>query len=261
ASEHLFLHQVLPSAHIVSAFELQQYLRDTKTSMEIKEHEEAAKIGTEILDDFMEHIGPNKTELELSSELVAEIEKNAEAVFLPSVAFGESTAEPYHRSTQRKVHTEEPITINIGVRVGTTCADITWTVYLGNNPPDDLLQLQQIITQTMEKVPSLIKPALRKKEFAPMYVIDDELRNNVIAYGLQENMIRHPIGHSVGLEPHDGFVIEPGSERRFEENMIISVEPGLYRAEKYGIRQGDNYVIGKWRVEKTTHAPFKLLTL
>ncbi|MFX0197636.1 MAG: M24 family metallopeptidase [Candidatus Hodarchaeota archaeon] len=261
ASEHLFLHQVLPSAHIVSAFELQQYMRDTKTSIEIEEHEVAAKIGTEILDDFMEHIGPNKTELELSSELVVEIEKSAEVVFLPSVAFGESTAEPYHMSSRRKAHTEEPITINIGVRVGTTCADITWTVYLGHNPPDDLLQLQQIISQTMEKVPSLIKPALRKKEFAPMYVIDDELRNNVIAYGLHENLIRHPVGHSVGLEPHDGFVIEPRSERRFEENMILSVEPGLYFAGKYGMRQGDNYVIGKWRVEKTTHAPFELLTL
>jgi len=261
ASEHLFLQQVLPGARIISAFDLQRYLRDTKTSLEIREHEEAAKIGTEILDNFLEFIKPNKTELELSAEFMAEIEKSAQAVFLPSVAVGESTAEPYHRSSRRKAHSEEPVTINIGVRVGTTCADITWTVYLGKNPPNDLLQLQQIITQTMEVVPSRIKPALRKKECAPMYAIDDELRNNVLAFGLRENLIQHPVGHSVGLEPHDGFIIEPGSERRFKENMIISVEPGLYIAGKYGIKQGDNYIIGRWRVEKTTHAPHELLTL
>ena len=43
--------------------------------------------------------------------------------------------------------------------------------------------------------------------------------------------------------------------------MIISIEPGLYINGKYGIRQGNNYVIGRWRVERTTNPLSELLTI
>ena len=38
----------------------------------------------------------------------------------------------------------------------------------------------------------------------------------------------HSLGHSVGIEVHDGEGFSPGSKLKLKENMVITAEPGVY---------------------------------
>jgi len=60
----------------------------------------------------------------------------------------------------------------------------------------------------------------------------------------------HSLGHGVGLDVHEQPFINSNSDKEFEENMTFTIEPGIYKANKFGIRFEDTCVIknGKARI-------------
>lgn len=52
-------------------------------------------------------------------------------------------------------------------------------------------------------------------------------------------------GHSVGMEVHEIPTLSVNSEVILKPNMIITDEPGIYIAGKYGIRIEDTVIVGK----------------
>ena len=52
-------------------------------------------------------------------------------------------------------------------------------------------------------------------------------------------------GHSVGMEIHEIPTLSNNSEVVLKQNMIITDEPGIYIAGKYGIRIEDTVIVGK----------------
>jgi Xaa-Pro aminopeptidase len=55
----------------------------------------------------------------------------------------------------------------------------------------------------------------------------------------------HNLGHGVGLEIHEMPNLTPTSKDILEENMIITIEPGIYKERKYGIRIEDTVLVTK----------------
>lgn len=53
----------------------------------------------------------------------------------------------------------------------------------------------------------------------------------------------HSLGHGVGLEVHELPYINNNSEMEFRESMVFTIEPGIYKADKFGIRFEDTCVI------------------
>jgi len=60
----------------------------------------------------------------------------------------------------------------------------------------------------------------------------------------------HSLGHGVGLDVHELPYISSNSKMRFAENMVFTIEPGIYKADKFGIRFEEVCVIknGKARI-------------
>ena len=53
----------------------------------------------------------------------------------------------------------------------------------------------------------------------------------------------HSTGHGIGLEVHELPWIRPNIDSAIKENMTITIEPGIYVENKYGIRIEDSLVI------------------
>ena len=62
---------------------------------------------------------------------------------------------------------------------------------------------------------------------------------------------RHPLGryfsphlgHSVGITSHEWPVIEPGVSGELRENMVITIEPGIYVPGLGGVRMEDEVLV------------------
>jgi len=53
----------------------------------------------------------------------------------------------------------------------------------------------------------------------------------------------HSTGHGIGLEVHEFPTISYRSNTKLKENMAITVEPGVYLANKFGIRIEDSLIV------------------
>ena len=70
-------------------------------------------------------------------------------------------------------------------------------------------------------------------------------------YGSDQQRL-HRTGHGFGLGTHEGPWIAEGSEDRLAENMVISIEPGIYLDGIGGVRHSDTVLV--------TRDGFRLLT-
>ena len=62
------------------------------------------------------------------------------------------------------------------------------------------------------------------------------------AYEIGQYFI-HSTGHGIGLEVHELPTISYRSNTKLKENMAITVEPGVYLANKFGIRIEDSVIV------------------
>ena len=57
------------------------------------------------------------------------------------------------------------------------------------------------------------------------------------------NYFIHSTGHGVGLDIHELPVIGARSETVIEENMVFTIEPGIYVPEHSGVRIEDTIIV------------------
>jgi Xaa-Pro dipeptidase len=71
----------------------------------------------------------------------------------------------------------------------------------------------------------------------------------------------HRTGHGFGLGNHEAPWIAEGSDERLTENMVISIEPGIYLPGVGGIRHSDTVMVTKDGLEMLTRFPIELSSL
>ena len=70
--------------------------------------------------------------------------------------------------------------------------------------------------------------------------------------------IVHKTGHGLGLNVHEDPYIVRGNKTSLEEGMVITIEPGLYIPEKFGIRIEDDVLITSNQPRVLTSFPKEL---
>ncbi len=62
----------------------------------------------------------------------------------------------------------------------------------------------------------------------------------------------HSLGHGVGLDIHEEPFFGIIYDQQLKENMVITVEPGVYKAGQFGIRIEDTVLVGKLGITRLT---------
>ena len=82
----------------------------------------------------------------------------------------------------------------------------------------------------------------------------DQLARTVIAQAGYEDNFGHGLGHGVGLAPHEEPRIGPGSSSILVDEMVFTVEPGIYINGWGGIRIEDTVVLEEGKLRPLTKA-------
>jgi Xaa-Pro aminopeptidase/Xaa-Pro dipeptidase len=94
----------------------------------------------------------------------------------------------------------------------------------------------------------------------PCRDIDREVRACLHKYALDQYFV-HSTGHGLGLEVHEEPRLSTSSQAVLEENMVVTVEPGVYIPGWGGVRIEDTVIVKKNGCEVITHANKDLLVV
>ena len=72
--------------------------------------------------------------------------------------------------------------------------------------------------------------------------VDDECRKIIDNSNYRKYFI-HSTGHGIGLDVHELPTIGPKSTTKLQNNMAITVEPGIYIPKKFGVRIEDSLIV------------------
>jgi Xaa-Pro aminopeptidase len=233
-SKHNNLKKELASAsfsvELVPADKLIQNLRIRKDKMEIQTIQKALQIAESAFQELMEKLTPGMTESEMAWQFEKIMRQHgAQALSFPTiVASGPNSALPHAVPSDRIVKTGEPLLFDFGAKFEGYCSDTTRTLVL-ETPDEMFTKIYSIVLDAHQMALEAIKPGMKGRE------IDSIARNHIDAKGFG-NHFGHGLGHGVGLSVHEAPRLSPLSEDILEEDMIVTVEPGIYLPEWGGIR-------------------------
>ena len=90
--------------------------------------------------------------------------------------------------------------------------------------------------------------------------VDEAARCVLRRAGLAE-AFSHSTGHGVGLEIHEPPRIGAGQATRLQAGMVVTIEPGIYLANRFGIRIEDMVAVTRTGGQVLTPAPKALIEL
>jgi Xaa-Pro dipeptidase len=130
------------------------------------------------------------------------------------------------------------VLIDAGAKVENYCSDITRTFIFGSAGNEKQKEMLETVRKAQKEAISAIRPSKNGKE---IHAIAENIINNAYSGKFKGRFI-HSLGHSLGLEVHDG----PGFSRqsnKLKPGMVITAEPGIYITGFGGVRIEDDIVI------------------
>jgi Xaa-Pro aminopeptidase len=193
------------------------------------------------------------TEIELSLQIEQKmIEFGARGKSFDLIVAGKrSSSYPHYESSHRRIN-EGLLLLDLGCKYMYYCSDITRSIFLGSNKEKDKFRrIYDIVLQAQ------IKAIDHCKDGAATDEIDRVAREHIAARGYGDNF-GHGLGHGVGLEVHEAPIVYVTEKKVLKENMVITVEPGIYLEGLGGIRIEDMVIIKKNRCENLYSVTKKL---
>lgn len=224
--------------------------RLTKTTKEIEKIEKACKIGDIGFKTIYDSIEDGMTGVELAAEAEYAMRKaGAEGTSFPTiVATGERSAFPHAKTSERKVVNGDIILVDIGARYDGYCSDLTRTFMFGKENQDKA-KLINLVNDVQDFTVNKIERGMKCIEA-------DKIARDLFIKKSQEwgSRFIHSLGHGVGIDIHENPYLSPISQESIEENMVFTVEPGLYIPGLGGARTEDLVVMQKDGIKTLTHA-------
>lgn len=233
-------------------------IRSIKERKEIERIERACRITDYGIKTIEENLSEKITEKELGLILEQElIRKGADELPFPTIlTSGKRSAfiHPYPSFSDQKIQKGMGL-IDFGVRYKGYCSDITVPFTVGK-----LSEKQERIVHAVEK--AYQKAIESIKINVPTWMVHDQAENIMKKNAFK---FKHSVGHGIGLDLHDLPSLSPKpkskeelkdwEEIRLKENMVFTVEPGVYVPGVGGCRL-ENDVLMKRKPRVLTNSSF-----
>ncbi len=227
--------------------EIIENLRIIKAEEEIKKIAKAAFLTDKAYTFIKSKIKRGVTEKSLAFELEFYIKKNGgELAFPPIIAFNLHSALPHHQPSNLRLKNNSLILIDLGAKVEGYCADMT-RVLLYGAPDSRQTKIYETILSAQKLACQQLKIGLATSES------DQTAREVIKKGGFPE--YPHGLGHGVGLDIHEAPRLRHDSREILRENMVVTVEPGIYLEGFCGIRIEDLVVLKKSGLDILSRSP------
>ena len=244
-----------PAHKVAKSNPILQRLRSIKHLDEIDQIKKACQITKKGFDRVLRFVKPDVWEYQIEAEFIHEFINNSSKGFAytPIIASGINNNVLHYIKNNKQCKDGDLILMDVGAEYGNYSSDMTRTIPVSGRFSkrqkevyNSVLQVKNEATKLLtignnwknfhEQVGEIMTQELFKIGLIDKNDIKNETKNNP-AY---KKYFMHGTSHHLGLDTHDyGLLEDP-----FQENMVFTVEPGIYiPKEGFGIRLEDDVVI------------------
>ncbi len=229
-------------SHITSSTDPFYNARIIKDEKEIKILKKASKIIDEMFYICSKKVKVGQKESELQTVLMTYamqqemFDTGYKSTLNPLIiAGGPNGALPHAQVSQRKFKKGDLIVTDLTLRYKGYVSDATRTFALGKIS-SQANEAYEIVKESQKLGIKSVKPNVNCKD------VDYACRKYIEEKNYGKYFI-HSTGHGIGLEVHELPTISYRSDTKLKENMAITVEPGIYIENKFGIRIEDSIIV------------------
>jgi Xaa-Pro aminopeptidase len=208
-------------------------LRLVKDGEELARIREAANLGANLFDRALEVLRAGVTEVEVAAEMELMARRSgADGMSFPTIiAAGQRSALPHGRASDEPIPPGGFVVCDFGVILASYCSDQTRTVWVGP-VSKEARRIYDAVREAQQAAVEAVRPGVTAGD------VDAAARNVLQKAGLAR-YFTHSTGHGVGLEIHEAPRIAAGQKDVLQPGMVITIEPGVYFAGKWGVRIED----------------------
>ena len=240
--------------NFLNSFEIIKTLREIKDENEILEIKKSISLTKKCFEKIEKNILDYKNENEIFRDINYILNDNFSYFsFTPIIAKGENSSTLHYTKNNSKIKKDDCILIDFGCEINGYQSDITRTFVktpFQKKVYSSVLEVQKKVINFLE-----VGKSFRDCEIYSINLIKDKLieldliskkyknvlveKDKILLKKIRE-FYPHSFTHHLGLETHDF-----GSYDKLKENMIITVELGIYIKNKFGVRIEDNILVKK----------------
>jgi Xaa-Pro aminopeptidase len=220
-------------------------LRAIKQDVELTQMQRAIDITVKAFVHVRTDAATFRSEYEIESAFTHIIRTNGAAghAYGPIVAGGANACTLHYSHNSAKLPSRSLVLMDVGASFGGYAADITRT-YAHGEPTKRQKQVHHAVESAHHRIVALIGPHLQVDEYQRS--VDEIMKEALASIDLASDdaalrrYFPHAISHGLGIDVHDSL----GSPKYMTENMVLTVEPGIYiPEERIGVRIEDDILV------------------
>jgi len=212
--------------------------RMIKDSEEINLIKKACSIADRVAKKIPDIVSEGMYEYELAAEIDYYLQRYGadKPAFLTISSFGKNTSKPHYTHGNFKIKQGDFVLCDFGACYKRYNSDITRTFVYGRANKKQKQMYNTVLNAQKIGFDNINSNIEGKKVH--------ELVNNFINNTEFKDLFIHSTGHSLGIEVHDGGVgFNSECDEILSENMVLTVEPGIYKPDIGGVRIEDDILI------------------
>jgi Xaa-Pro aminopeptidase len=163
------------------------------------------------------------------------------------VGSGPNGANPHHEAGDRTIEDGDMIVLDFGGLKNGYGSDTSRTIHVGE-PTEQEREVHEVVRAAQQAGFEAVKPGV------PCQDIDRACRRVITEAGYGEQFL-HRTGHGIGVTTHEPPYMVEGETQPLQPGMCFSIEPGIYLADRFGVRIEDIVAVtedGGRRLNATT---------
>jgi Xaa-Pro dipeptidase len=243
----------MPRAKFVDVGTAIEDARIIKDSEEVTKIQKACDISSATHRKIPGMLKVGVTESEVSAKMAYDMQSSGSngLAFESIVGFGKNSAEPHYSPGSVKLKSGQFVLCDYGARYQRYCGDITRTFFFGK-----VTGMHRRMYDVIQKANELgILLCIEENTGAQVHT---KVANYINSTEFKGRFI-HGLGHSLGLNVHDGPGLSKTYKKHLKAGMVLTVEPGIYIPGFGGVRIEDDILVTKGKAKVLTSAKRELI--
>lgn len=230
-------------------------LRMVKDLEEVENIKTAQRINEKSFDALLDFIKPGVTEKQVQAKLVQLMLENGSDLekFHICCVSGSNSSLVHGKATDKKIEKGDNIMLEFGAVYNGYRSDMARTLVLGQ-PTEEFKNAYRIVHNACVIGQKYIQKGVSGR------AADGEIRRYIEENGYR-NYFRHSLGHGIGIQLFEAPYLSADSKDVLQVGNVVTLEPGIYIREKFGIRIEDLLYISASGTENLTRTTKDLIVL